>query len=314
MGEMTARAKFALAFGVVTTLLISGNAMAAEEPAEKNNCAILAHYNATKTARALLTFSMDIFGKNPERWTVEDIENLKRNARACDNQPAEYTTTTRVFYNNWRLALGDDSVKRFLAISNKSTQIADTMKEGWPTGFRLPYCGDLIKWRRDPVWLINNSRDIFGRSFTELKEEDSAAIKRYVEACMPVMQEILKIRKQGSQNAAKLTADILTALDRDMSAQRWSHIALVPDLQITHEGQPIPLAYVSNPTREVVLKINTSEQNRIALDIDSLSTISAWVMNMNRRSTEGPDALYVDAVKKIVSRQLFEQEKRYDKP
>lgn len=311
---MTARAKFALAFGVVAALLIGGNAMADEQPAEKNNCAILAHYNATKTARALLTFSMDVFGKNPERWKVEDIDNLMRNAKLCDNQPVEYTVSTRVFYSNWRLALGDDSVKRLLAISNRSTQIAETMKDAWPAAFRQPYCGDLIKWRRDPVWLINNSKDIFGRSFTEMKEEDAPAIKRYVEACVPVMQEILKIRRQGSQNAPKLSADILTAVDRDMSAQRWSHIALVPDLQIMHEGQHIPLAYASAPTREVVLKINTSEQNKIALDIDSLSTISAWVMNMNRRSAEGPDALYVDAVKKIVSRQLFEQEKRYDKP
>ena len=311
---MTARAKFAWALSLVAGLLVGGNAWAAGEPTETNNCAILAHYNATKTAMALLTFSMEVFGKNPERWTVEDVDNLMRNAKLCDNQPAEYTVSTRVFYSNWRLALGDDSVKRLLAIANRSTQIADTVKDSWPAAFRLPYCGDLIKWRRDPVWLINNSKDIFGRSFTEMKEEDTATIKRYVESCVPVMQEILKVRRQGSQNAAKLTVDILATLDRDMSAQRWSHIALVPDLQVVHEGQPIPLAYVSAPTREVVLKINTSEQNKIALDIDSLSTISAWVMNVNRRIADGPDALYVEAVKKIVSRQLFDQEKRYDKP
>lgn len=311
---MTARAKFALALGMVTTLLAGGNAMAAGEPAAKDNCAILAHYNATKTARALLTFSMDIFGKHPERWTVDDIENLKRNAKACDNKPAEYTVSTRVFYTNWKFALGGDSVKKFLATSNKSTQVAGMVADRWPAGFRLPYCGDLIKWRRDPVWLLNNSKDIFNRPFTEVKEEDSATIKLYVEACLPVMQEILKIRKQGSGNAARLTSDIVRSLDRDMSAQRWNHVALVPELQITRDGQPIPLAYISIPTREVVLKINTSEQNKIALDIDSLSTISAWVMSMNRKSVEGPDALYVEAIKKIVSRQLFDQEKRYDTP
>jgi hypothetical protein len=182
----------------------------------------------------------------------------------------------------------------------------------WPAGFNMPYCGDFLRWRRDPVWLLNNSEEIFGRSFTEVKDEDSFTIKQYVEACLPVMEGILKSRKQGSKNAVKITADILTTLDRDMSAQRWSNVVLVPELQITHDGKQIPLAYASETTKEVVLKINTSEQNKNPLDIDSLSTISTWVTDMNRKSVEGPDALYVSAIKKIVSRQLFEQEKRYD--
>jgi hypothetical protein len=312
MGEMTARAKFVLALGTLATLLAGGNAQAAGAPAAKDNCAILAHYNATKTAHALFTFSMDIFGKHPERWTVADIENLQQNAIACDNKPAEYTVSTRVFSTNWKFALGGDSVKKFLAISNKSTQVAEMVAARWPAEFRQPYCGDLIKWRRDPVWLVNNSKDIFGRPFTEMKDEDSATIKLYVEACLPVMKEILKIRRQGSTNAVRLTADITTSLDRDMSAQRWNDVALVPELQISHEGQPLPLAYASEPTRDVVLKMNTSELNRVVLDIDSLSTISTWVTNMSRKSVEGPDALYVEAVRKIVSRQLFQQEKRYD--
>lgn len=311
---MTARAKLALALVLSATALDGGNAMASGQGTISNdNCAVLAHYNAAKTAKALFTFSMSVFGKHPERWTVADIENLKKNAIACDNKPVEYTVSTRVFSSNWRFALGEDSVKRFLAISNKSTQVAGIVTEQWPTGFRLPYCGDLLKWRRDPVWLVNNSSDLFERSFVEVKDEDSPTIKLYVESCLPVIEEIMKSRKLGSRNASKITSDIVTALERDISARRWTKIALVPELQITHDGKPIPLAYTSNTTRDVVLKINTSEQNKLPLDIDTLSTISTWVTDMNRKSVDGPDALYVAAVKKIVSRQLFEQEKRYDR-
>lgn len=309
---MTARAKLTLALGLIAFSFVSTNVLAGNEPAPKDNCSILAHYNAAKTARALFTFSMDIFGKNPERWTVADIDNLKRNAQQCDNKPAEYTVSTRVFASNWKFALGEDSVKRFLAISNKSTQIADMVASRWPSGFTLPYCSDLLKWRRDQVWLINNSNEIFGQPFTEVRDEDSFTVKQYIEGCLPVMEEILKSRKQGSRNAAKITADILAALDRDMSANRWSDVVLVSELQISHEGKAIPLAYASDTTKEVVLKINASEQNGNPLDIDSLSTISTWVTDMNRKSVEGPDAMYVSAIKKIVSRQLFEQEKRYD--
>jgi hypothetical protein len=315
MSDMTASAKFLMTIGFIATALINTPSMADQvQPPKKDNCVILAHFNATKTVRALLTFSMPIFGKHPERWTVEDIDNLKNNVAACDNKPVEYAVTSRVFSSAWRFALGEESVNRFLDLSNKSTQVADLVKDRWPGDMKLPYCGDLLKWRRDPIWLINNSQEIFGKSFLKVNDDEKPVINLYIESCMPVMEGILKSRKLGSRNAARMAADILAGLDRDISAQRWNNIELVPALQMEHENQSVPLAYASEQTRDVVLKINTSEQKKIPLDIDSLSTISSWVSDMGRRGKEGPDQLYVAAIKKIVSRQLFQQEKRFDGP
>lgn len=317
---MTARKKLALALALGMTWL-NTHAMAEQVQSEpKDNCSALAHFNATKTANAIFTFAMPVFGKHPERWTVTDVENLMKNAKECDNKPVEYAVGSRVYYSNWRFAMADERVKRFLDLANKSTQVRDLVKEKWPEQMKIPYCSDLLKWRRDPIWLTNNSKDIFGQAFIETKDESLPILKLYVEACLPIMEGILKARKVGRSGAVKITAtkitvDILSGLERDMSAQRWQEIALIPELQLVHNNQIVQLAYVSDQTRDIALKINTSEQNKIPLDIDTLSTISAWINDMNRRNTnDGPDALFVAALKTIVSRQLFQQEKRYDNP
>jgi hypothetical protein len=312
MSEMIAKAKFVfLATAMGLAVFSSSQEVNANQKADA--CEVLAHFNASRTIKALYTFATPIFGKEPERWTVDDVENLLANAKACDNKPAKYDYTTRVYYNNWKYQLNGDPLSRFLAVANKSTQAADSVKRDWPQTMKLPVCGDLLQWKRDKDWLLNNSETIFGRAFLDLTETEKPIVKLYIDSCLPVMEGILKARRIEVRLADRIHEDIISSLDRDVSASLWKDIVLAPSLDVMHEGKKIPLAYVSDSTRDIVLKINTSEMNGVILDIDNLSLISGWVRDMERKKVTGPDALFVSAVKQVVSRQLFEQEKKFDR-
>lgn len=310
---MIAKAKFVLMAGAVVLSHATTATEVSASQSKADACEVLAHFNANRTVRALFTFSTPIFGKEPERWTVDDVENLLANAKACDNKPVKFEFTTRVYYNNWKYQLSGEPLSRFLAVANKSTQAADFVQRDWPKTMKLPMCGDLLAWKRDQVWLLNNSDAIFGKPFVELTEYEKPIVKMYIESCLPVMEDIVKARKIETSTARRIHADIISSLERDVSAALWKEIVLAPSLDVTHEGKKIPLAYVSESTRDIVLKLNTAESSGVLLDIDTLSVISGWTRDMERKKITGPDALFVAAVKGVVSRQLFDQERKYDR-
>lgn len=310
---MAARGKiFATALLVLSCVMPSG--VKAENAKSQDICMVMAHYNAQKSVQALLNFSIELFGKHPERWAQADIDNLLANAKACDNKPEYLTIQTRVSFTSWRLGLNDQAIRKFLSIANRSIQVGETFRKDWPAGLHMPYCAELIEWKRDPDWFTNNSDVIFKTSFVDLPQEYEPILKGYVEACKPVAEEIVRKRGLPRNRVSQVFADIETSLTRDLSAQRWKGIELVPALRLEHEGKPIPLAYVTASTRDIVLKLNTSETNKIALDINTLASISSWATDMKKRDVVGPDALYVEKIREIVARQLFEQETRYDRP
>jgi hypothetical protein len=318
MTEMTARAKAALAIAL-TTLAMPNDTRAAEtvttpvqqavEPVDA--CLTLARYDVVKTAQAFSTFAMPVFGKHPERWTIADVNNLFANIQACDGKPTNLASQARVTYGSWRRNFNPDMLSRTLGVANASTEIARTLQPFWPSESKMPYCADLLKWKRDPVWLVNNAPDIFGTPFYALTDEGAGAIKNFVNACQPVVEAIVKARGSRIGTASKtLLNDIVSSVERDQGAQRWSQIDFIPAFKVSYEGQPIPFSYIGKNTQEIALRLNTSERNKIPLSQEELATISRWTTDMLRFKREGPDVEYVKAIKAVVAAQLFAQSSR----
>lgn len=302
---------------MISLMLAIAQARADDTPsktpeASQDICMVLAHYDFEKTVNALTTFRADVFGKNPERWTVDDVKNLLANVSACDGKPLNVLLTFRVSAGNWKRALNDYRVRNFLEISNRSTQLGDEYQKAWPTSMKMPFCADLLKWKRDPVWFTNNAEDLFGGSFYQLNDADGNIVTKYVQACSPVLIEILKARQLDPKIADKFVNDITESIKRDQSAAIWNNVKLVPEFELKKDEKPIPLAYLSKPTRDIVIKLNAAITNNVLLDTDSLGQISTWIGDMNRANVKGPDQLYVEAIKSVVSNQLFKQESKYD--
>jgi hypothetical protein len=314
MTEMTARAKAALAIALTMALTTAAGATETETQPVKQSvapidaCMALARYDVVKTAQAFTTFSMPIFGKHPERWTVADVNNLFANVQACDGKPTNVVPQARVTYGSWRRIFNRDMLSKTLGISNASIEIARALQPFWPAESKMPYCADLLNWKRDPVWLVNNAAEIFGTPFYSLSDEGAGAIKNFVNACQPVVAAIVKARGSRIGTASKtLLSDIVTSVERDQGAQRWAQIDFVPAFKVSYEGQPIPFSYIGKNTQEIALRLNTSERNKIPLSQDELATISRWTTDMLRSKKEGPDVEYVKAIKGVVAAQLFSQ-------
>jgi hypothetical protein len=310
MTEIMARAKAAAA-AVLATLLLP-LASAAQTPTEaaaekQDTCMALAHYDVTNTALAFSTYQMPIFGKHPERWTVNDVTNLFANIQACDGKPSNLLPQARVSYGTWRRLFSKTVLGNVLGVARASTEIATALKPIWPPGMKMPYCADLLEWKRDPVWLVNNAKDIFGSTLYSLTDEGAGAIKNFANACRPVVAAIVKARGSKMKSPNALIDDIVSSVERDQSAQRWEQIEFVPQFKVQYEGQQIPFSYVGKNTQEIVLRLNTSERNRIPLNQDELATISRWTTDMLRMSKAGPDTEYVKAIKAVVAAQLFSQ-------
>ncbi len=56
--------------------------------------------------------------------------------------------------------------------------------------------------------LTNNAEEIFGTTFFDLNAENGAIVAKYVDACFPVLTEILKSRQLDYRLAEKFVEDI----------------------------------------------------------------------------------------------------------
>jgi hypothetical protein len=303
MTEMSARAKagMVLVLGHLAFATAATAETQAVAPATTpvDTCSELARYDIVKTAQAFSSFAMPIFGKHPERWTVTDVSNLFANIQACDGKPLALAPQHRVIYGAWLRNFNKDMLGRTLGIASASIGIAKALQPVWPAATRMPYCADLLRWRRDPVWLVNNATEIFGAPFYSLTDDGAGVVKNLINACVPVVEAINKARGSKLSSPKTLLADIATSVDRDQGAQRWAQVEFVPQLQVTYEGQPIPFSYVGKNTQEIALRLNTSERNKIPLNQDELATISRWTTDMLRSNNVGPDAEYVRAIKAV---------------
>lgn len=311
---MKARAKTAIGI-VLLGLGLGEKAVAQDIPAsatkkkitQNDVCFALAHYDLVKTSIAFSTFSMPIFGKHPERWTMADVQNLFANVRECNGKPKSLVPQSQVSLHAWKQIFNDDLISKTLAVSTASTEMAKKLKPNWPSTLKMPYCADLLTWKRDPVWLVNNSSDIFGSRLYSITDEAAGAVKNLINGCRPVVDAILKARGGHIKNAKAILDDIITSVERDQAAQRWAKIEFVPQFRIEHDGAPIPFSYIGKNTQEVLLRLNTSEKNGIPLNEEELAAISTWAKEMIRNSEIGPDAEYVRAIRNVVASQLFSQ-------
>lgn len=311
MTQVTARAKRLLGI-VVAAIAFASHAAAESKVATPQSgkspdftCVVLSHYDAQKTAQAFKTFAMPLFGKHPERWTQEDAQNLFRNVAACNGKPENLVPQSRVNFIVWQRMWNEKLLVETLTLSALSMEIAATFKPQWPQSLRMPFCSDLLDWKRDPVWLFNNSNVIFSGSFNTISETEAATVKAYVKACKPIAKAVSAARKRRVDNSGIILDDIISSVDRDQSAQRWSTIEFIPQFMVEHEGRRVPFSYIGPTTQEIVLRLNTSEKNKIPLNQDELAAISKWSSDILRSTEPSPDQEYAKAVKGIVASQLF---------
>lgn len=287
----------ALALGIFQT----PNAMAAPLGAG-DMCMNLARTPTKTVTDGLRLFAGDVLGKNAELWQEKDFIAFLQNVRNCDGKPEGLEP--KVSFFSWSTALNAiyPIVRK---ITDVTVPISEKYKGIFPVLDGTMLCSRIFDFRKDPIWLANNSDEIFGVPFEKMTPSQLQFAKAFLSECQPVLVEILKLRGKNDSDAAKLVKSINTSIDRDQKIPQVQIENLVEDLVPIRDGRAVPLAYVSPNTVSVVRRVNTSLLRKMRLQSDDMVLISKWADNVFDLIPEGPDRAYAEKVKTAITRAMF---------
>lgn len=297
MNPKFARTKRFFAAGtIVAALTVSVPAEATEDP-----CALLAGMNPRDITKAMVSFSGPVLGKHPEDWTKEDLNNLLSNAHQCDGLPAE--ANRRVRASKWKPEITKlkDVV---LPHATRSQTVRAYFQPEWTAG-TLPVCGDLLRWKRDPVWLTNNSKEIFGLSFGEMTDKQRGIALEFAAACVPVMQSILKIWKHKGNASEAFVADMRISSERDATAFAEMTELKSAYISVSWQGNQIPWAYLGENARKMVEMAERAMRENGRFSLEQMTVLSSWIETVDDAGNNGPDKAYANFIKDLISSQMF---------
>lgn len=274
----------------------------AAQPGPGEMCTNLAQMPIKSVTDGLRLFAGDVLGKSAELWQEQDFLTFLANVRNCDGKPEGLEPT--VSFYSWNLALN-----AIYPIVRKITAVTVPISEKYKDVFPLPegrmLCTRIFDFRKDPVWLANNSDEVFGTPFEKMTPSQLQAARAFLSECQPALVEILRLRGKNDSDVARLVKSINTSIDRDQKIPQVHIENLVEDLIPIRDGKAVPLAYVSPNTVSVVRRVNTSMLRKIRLQTDDMVLISKWADNVFDLIPEGPDRAYAEKVKLAITREMF---------
>jgi hypothetical protein len=265
-------------------------------------CLDMASIPIQSITEKLKLFAGDVLGKNAELWQEADFQALLTNARNCNGKPEGIDPA--VSFSSWNLALTTiyPMVRR---ITDVTVPLTERYKGIFPVEGGRMLCTKIFDFRKDSVWLTNNSDEVFGTPFEKMTPTQLTSARSFMADCQPALEEVLKLRGKNGDDAAKLIKSINTSIDRDQKIPAVQIDNLVEDLIPVRDGRVIPLAYVSPNTVAVVRRVNTSLLRKVRLQTDDLVLISQWADNVFQLVPEGPDRAYAERVKNAITKQMF---------
>lgn len=307
---MRAKAKTILIAAVFATALY-GNASA--QPAavtmtHDEKCAYLSTIDADKLHQALTSYAGEVMGKEPERWEDADYINLATNADACNGQPVNIVNKVNADF--WRMKLAD-AQKINAEINRRSLAIASTYAKFWTSEGPFPACASFLHWKRDDIWLTNNSKELFGKSFMEMTPDELGFYKRVAQECEPVMGAILDRWRRHPSQAEGIVKSIVQSIELDALAAQEKNLQIPQDMVVMNDGSRIPIAYLRPTTQKVVKRVLALEKANRVMPTNSLLQISKWADQLETEGKEGPDLAYARTIKSIVASHLFRSADQY---
>jgi hypothetical protein len=272
------------------------------QPSQAQMCLDIARMPIKSVTDGLKLFVGEVLGKEAELWQEKDFRILLANVQNCDGKPEGLDP--KVSYFSWNLAL-NAIYPIVLEVTNVTVPIAVKYKGVFPTKGGEMLCTRIFDFRKDPVWLTNNSGEVFGVPFERMTAPQLLSARAFLSECQPVLAQILTLRNKNDSDAEKLVKSINTSIDRDQKIPQIHIDGLVEDLIPVRDGKVVPLAYVSPNTVSVVRRVNTSLLRKTRLRTDDLVLISKWADNVFELIPQGPDRAYAEKVKQAITREMF---------
>lgn len=281
--------------------LAAAFAFASGQAEAKDVCSEMAVMQPDSIARGLGSMSTDVLGKAADLWSQADFANLLNNAAACDGKPEGMKYKVDSKY--WRSQI-IPQMQRVLPLSQRTLAIREAYAPHWKGG-EPPSCLRMLSWKRDQVWLSDNSGDVFGTPFAEMDDEGRAMAAGFAKECVPVMTAALKANWMAPNGAAAISDDIAASAERESEAARERPETVAPSLRVLHDGRPVPLSYLGKRSRKMVEVASQAENAGRKLTTEEMIMLSKWAEKVVLTGEIGPERLYADAVRRVISNHLF---------
>lgn len=299
---MRAKAK-TIVFVAALCAPVASTALAEAPPMnQQERCTYLSTIDADKLHQALTNYAGEVMGKEPEHWTDADYVNLATNAVTCNGQPAD--VVNKVNGDFWRMKLAD-AQKINAEINRKSVAIATAYGKFWGTDKPFPACAGFLRWKKDDVWMTNNSKELFGTAFMDMTPEMLGFYKRVVQECQSVMGSILERWRRHPSQAEAIVKSIVQSIEVDALAAQEKELKIPQHLVVMNGGERIPLAYLRPTTQKVVKRVIALERANRVMPTNSLLQISKWADQVESADDDGPDLMYARVIKDVVASHLF---------
>lgn len=269
---------------------------------EADVCRTLSQTAVNSTVQTLKVFAGSVFGKPAELWQQSDFSTLLSHAKLCDGKPQD--SNQRVSFYSWNLAL-NTVYPDVVALTDIAVPISAKYAGTWPANDGTALCSSIFAFRKDPIWLTNNSKEVFGIAFEDMTDRQIEASRSFLDDCSPVLEGILRARGKNKEPVAKIIRSMKLSVDRDSRIREVTIDNLDPELVPVRDGKPVPLAYVSPNTVGILRRVNTSLLRRTPLQTGDQVLISNWADDVFKLVPEGPDRAYAERVKFVVTTQMF---------
>lgn len=288
-------------FAIAACAAVAGSSMVAAPARAEDSCSVMATMRAASVAAALKSLSPDILGKPADLWSQADFANLLNNATACDGKPEgmKYQVNAKYWHEQITPAM-----QQVLPLSERTASIRTAYAPRWKWG-EPPSCLRVLSWKRDPVWLSDNSEEVFGRALSSLDDDGRAMAAGFAKECLPVLEAALLANKLKAPAAQAIVDDIAAAAEREGEAAREGADDLAPTLRVSHDGKTVPLSYLGQNSRKMVEVANNAEKAARKLTTEEMIMLSKWAERVVMDGHDGPERLYADAVRTVISNHLF---------
>jgi len=269
--------------------------------AAEDSCSRMAVMRPEGIVEALNLFSPDVLGKPADLWGRADFENLLNHAAACDGKPEGMKY--RVDAKFWEGQM-NPAMERLLPFADRTAAVRAAYAPRWKWG-DPPSCLQVLNWKRDPVWLTENSGEVFGKPLAEMDDEGRALAAGFSKECRPVMEAALQANRMDPSAALAIVNDVAAAAEREGEAAKEKPDDLAPALKVYHSGRQVPLAYIGKSSRKMVLIASGAEKAGRKLTTEELIMLSKWAEQIVMEETDSPERLYADAVRTVIGKHLF---------
>lgn len=269
---------------------------------EADVCRTLSQAGVSSTVETLKVFAGKVFGKPAELWQQTDFSTLLSHAKICDGKPED--SNQRVSFYSWNLAL-NNVYPDVIALTDISIPVSKKYVGVWPGNDGVALCSSIFAFRKDPIWLTNNSKEVFGVPFETMTAAQLDGARTFLDDCSPVLEGILKARGKNKEPVEKIVRSIKLSIDRDSRIPEVAIENLDPELVPIRDGKAVPLAYLSPNTVGILRRVNTSLLRRTPLQTSDQVLISKWADDVFKLVPEGPDRAYAERVKFAITTQMF---------